>query len=444
MLAPTLSYELNYPRSARVRKRFLMKRGAEMIFLLGLMLSLVQQVCVCVCVCVCVFTWPTLLLRRNIRSSGFEKLHCTVMTAPLQAWFQERIIIHPRRSFSFTVDCPHGSQQHGTFQRTALFQNSREDNETRSKLLSRWCSASDLDAVLGCSQTSKNCLFSGAKSYHLVDILLLVLSFLSECRGGIVAVWRSRFLQRLVVCSGHWRLTNRSNAKSQVAIENSDQNFSSSFVYSQEQRDSSVLLAELEHTRSQMGHKVISSLWLLPRYKMWRTSRASLPKGFLSRNSHFEESSPIQYDLAWREKADSVFHHPVFLFVFELSWQNENRCLAICAQTFASLTIWFSVLFLSQWCNGKTVVFSDTCTNHFCREVGANFPAVSPCSSCQHFFTRCVCSTPGRVWDVLRICETKQTSGATISETVLVRFSIWSACLWGCFDYGRSCRCWDR
>ena len=44
LMAPTLCYELNFPRSARVRKRFLMKRAAEMIFLLGLMISLVQQV----------------------------------------------------------------------------------------------------------------------------------------------------------------------------------------------------------------------------------------------------------------------------------------------------------------------------------------------------------------------------------------------------------------
>lgn len=43
MFAPTLCYELNFPRSARIRKRFLLKRVVEMIFLCGLMLSLIQQ-----------------------------------------------------------------------------------------------------------------------------------------------------------------------------------------------------------------------------------------------------------------------------------------------------------------------------------------------------------------------------------------------------------------
>ncbi|XP_022240058.1 diacylglycerol O-acyltransferase 1-like [Limulus polyphemus] len=43
MLAPTLCYELNFPRSARIRKRFLLKRLVEMLFLLQLILGLVQQ-----------------------------------------------------------------------------------------------------------------------------------------------------------------------------------------------------------------------------------------------------------------------------------------------------------------------------------------------------------------------------------------------------------------
>ncbi|CAH1779899.1 unnamed protein product, partial [Owenia fusiformis] len=43
MLAPTLCYELNFPRSARIRKRFLLKRIAEMIFLFQLIIGLCQQ-----------------------------------------------------------------------------------------------------------------------------------------------------------------------------------------------------------------------------------------------------------------------------------------------------------------------------------------------------------------------------------------------------------------
>jgi len=43
LCAPTLCYELNFPRSGRIRKRFLMKRLAEMIFLSGLIIALIQQ-----------------------------------------------------------------------------------------------------------------------------------------------------------------------------------------------------------------------------------------------------------------------------------------------------------------------------------------------------------------------------------------------------------------
>ncbi|KAK7483028.1 hypothetical protein BaRGS_00025691, partial [Batillaria attramentaria] len=43
MLAPTLCYELNFPRSARIRKRFLVKRLVELLFLVSLQLGLVQQ-----------------------------------------------------------------------------------------------------------------------------------------------------------------------------------------------------------------------------------------------------------------------------------------------------------------------------------------------------------------------------------------------------------------
>lgn len=43
MFAPTLCYELNFPRSLRIRKRFLLKRIIEMIFLSQLMLGCIQQ-----------------------------------------------------------------------------------------------------------------------------------------------------------------------------------------------------------------------------------------------------------------------------------------------------------------------------------------------------------------------------------------------------------------
>ncbi|GFX06452.1 diacylglycerol O-acyltransferase 1 [Trichonephila clavipes] len=43
LFAPTLCYELNFPRSSRIRKRFLLKRLFEMFFLLQLILCLMQQ-----------------------------------------------------------------------------------------------------------------------------------------------------------------------------------------------------------------------------------------------------------------------------------------------------------------------------------------------------------------------------------------------------------------
>ena len=43
MLVPTLCYELNFPRSQRIRKRFVFRRAIEAIFLSQLMLGLVQQ-----------------------------------------------------------------------------------------------------------------------------------------------------------------------------------------------------------------------------------------------------------------------------------------------------------------------------------------------------------------------------------------------------------------
>lgn len=43
LCAPTLCYELNFPRSIRIRKRFLLKRVIEMIFLSNLMVALIQQ-----------------------------------------------------------------------------------------------------------------------------------------------------------------------------------------------------------------------------------------------------------------------------------------------------------------------------------------------------------------------------------------------------------------
>ncbi|XP_033112255.1 diacylglycerol O-acyltransferase 1-like [Anneissia japonica] len=43
LCAPTLCYELNFPRSARIRKRFVIRRIIEIVFLIQLMLGLVQQ-----------------------------------------------------------------------------------------------------------------------------------------------------------------------------------------------------------------------------------------------------------------------------------------------------------------------------------------------------------------------------------------------------------------
>lgn len=41
--APTLCYELNFPRSPRIRKRFLMRRLFEMLFFMQLLVGLIQQ-----------------------------------------------------------------------------------------------------------------------------------------------------------------------------------------------------------------------------------------------------------------------------------------------------------------------------------------------------------------------------------------------------------------
>nr|XP_031295738.1 diacylglycerol O-acyltransferase 1 isoform X2 [Camelus dromedarius] len=43
LFAPTLCYELNFPRSPRVRKRFLLRRLLEMLFLTQLQVGLIQQ-----------------------------------------------------------------------------------------------------------------------------------------------------------------------------------------------------------------------------------------------------------------------------------------------------------------------------------------------------------------------------------------------------------------
>ncbi|XP_043088998.1 diacylglycerol O-acyltransferase 1a isoform X3 [Puntigrus tetrazona] len=43
VFVPTLCYELNFPRSPRIRKRFLLRRLLEMVFLMQLMLGLIQQ-----------------------------------------------------------------------------------------------------------------------------------------------------------------------------------------------------------------------------------------------------------------------------------------------------------------------------------------------------------------------------------------------------------------
>uniref|UniRef100_A0A8C4QZC9 diacylglycerol O-acyltransferase n=1 Tax=Eptatretus burgeri TaxID=7764 RepID=A0A8C4QZC9_EPTBU len=43
MFAPTLCYELDFPRSSRIRKRFLLRRLFEMVFLMQLIIGLTQQ-----------------------------------------------------------------------------------------------------------------------------------------------------------------------------------------------------------------------------------------------------------------------------------------------------------------------------------------------------------------------------------------------------------------
>uniref|UniRef100_A0A665TFD7 O-acyltransferase n=1 Tax=Echeneis naucrates TaxID=173247 RepID=A0A665TFD7_ECHNA len=43
VFAPTLCYQLNFPRSPRIRKRFLMRRLLEMLFLMQLLVGLIQQ-----------------------------------------------------------------------------------------------------------------------------------------------------------------------------------------------------------------------------------------------------------------------------------------------------------------------------------------------------------------------------------------------------------------
>uniref|UniRef100_A0A9R1SNT2 O-acyltransferase n=2 Tax=Cyprinus carpio TaxID=7962 RepID=A0A9R1SNT2_CYPCA len=43
IFVPTLCYELNFPRSPRIRKRFLLRRLLEMLFLMQLMIGLIQQ-----------------------------------------------------------------------------------------------------------------------------------------------------------------------------------------------------------------------------------------------------------------------------------------------------------------------------------------------------------------------------------------------------------------
>ncbi|XP_036423425.1 diacylglycerol O-acyltransferase 1a [Colossoma macropomum] len=43
IFAPTLCYELNFPRSPRIRKRFLLRRLLEMLFLMQLQVGLIQQ-----------------------------------------------------------------------------------------------------------------------------------------------------------------------------------------------------------------------------------------------------------------------------------------------------------------------------------------------------------------------------------------------------------------
>lgn len=43
MLAPTLCYELNFPRTTRIRKRFVVKRLVEVIVFVNVIMGIFQQ-----------------------------------------------------------------------------------------------------------------------------------------------------------------------------------------------------------------------------------------------------------------------------------------------------------------------------------------------------------------------------------------------------------------
>lgn len=43
LCAPTLCYELNFPRTTRIRKRFLLKRVLEVVFGVNVVMALFQQ-----------------------------------------------------------------------------------------------------------------------------------------------------------------------------------------------------------------------------------------------------------------------------------------------------------------------------------------------------------------------------------------------------------------
>lgn len=43
LCAPTLCYELNFPRTSRIRKRFVLKRLLEVIILINVVMGLFQQ-----------------------------------------------------------------------------------------------------------------------------------------------------------------------------------------------------------------------------------------------------------------------------------------------------------------------------------------------------------------------------------------------------------------
>ena len=96
LIAPTLCYELNFPRSARIRKRFLIKRIIEMVSGKCVCVSMCICVCACVCACVCVCEDSTLL---NVFCNIYlQDWRCSHINSPFTA-FALHLLIHQLKWF---------------------------------------------------------------------------------------------------------------------------------------------------------------------------------------------------------------------------------------------------------------------------------------------------------------------------------------------------------